>query len=207
GQTSSYTNWSIGNPDNWYNQDYVVMNYQGNYDTGRWSDDYNNGGYQWQYGRWVWNEGYRGLIEIEIPEGAQVGGDSDETDETHNDNLSGGSGNDTLKGGIGDDTLDGSDAIALGAYEMDILGGGQGADRFVLGNEQQSYYISDGTADYALIQDFDASVDVLQLSGAASNYQQQQQEGNLLLSYNQDLIAVLENVSSVDFNSTSVAFV
>ncbi|MEL6262526.1 MAG: NF038122 family metalloprotease [Cyanobacteria bacterium J06626_6] len=207
GESSSYTNWSYGNPDNWYNQDYVVMNYQGYNTAGQWSDEYNEGGYVWQYGQWAWQgNGFRGLVEIEIPEGALIGGESTEGT-THNDNMSGGSGNDVLEGGIGDDTLDGSDAIARGAYETDILGGGQGADRFVLGNTNQSYYISDGTDDYALIKDFNASVDVLQLSGAASNYQQQQQGNNLLLSHNQELIAILENVSSIDFNSASVVFV
>ncbi|NJM97753.1 MAG: hypothetical protein HC800_11870, partial [Phormidesmis sp. RL_2_1] len=124
-----------------------------------------------------------------------------------NDRLEGGRGNDRLEGGIGDDRLDGSDAIALGKLEIDILGGGAGADRFILGSSTQSYYLGGGNSDYAIIKDFEAAIDVLQLSGSAGNYQQQQQGTSLLLSNGQDLVAILENTKSLDLNSRSVVFV
>jgi Ca2+-binding RTX toxin-like protein len=125
-----------------------------------------------------------------------------------NDRLVGGAGNDVLEGGLGSDILDGSDAIALGKGEQDILVGGDGADRFILGTAVKSYYLGGGANDYALIKDFNAAVDVLQLNGSAGSYQQQQQGTRLLLSQGQDLVAILENTTSpLNLTSPSVVFV
>ncbi len=124
-----------------------------------------------------------------------------------NDYMVGGRGNDRLEGGIGDDRLEGSDEIALGAFEKDILVGGTGSDTFVLGSAAQSYYTSDFGSDYARIKDFDAAVDVLQLHGSADRYVQWSHNGDLRLHDGQDLIAVIENVTEVNLNSTSVTFV
>jgi Ca2+-binding RTX toxin-like protein len=123
------------------------------------------------------------------------------------DVLIGGVGNDILYGNSGNDSLNGTDAIAKGILEKDTLIGGRGADRFILGDNANSYYIGGGNQDYALIKDFDATTDVLQLYGGLRNYQQQQQGSNLALYQGQDMIAILENTSSLNFNSTSVAFV
>ena len=138
------------------------------------------------------------IVDVETPESPRDIG---------NDSLYGGKGNDRLEGNEGDDSLDGSDAIALGFLEIDTLLGGGGADLFVLGSGAQSYYIGGGNSDYALIGDFDSAVDVLQLSGGASDYQQQQQGGDLLLSQGQDLIAILKNTGNIDMNSSAVRFV
>ena len=124
-----------------------------------------------------------------------------------NDWLEGGLGADTLDGGIGADTLDGSDAIAQGAQEIDLLSGGLGADRFILGTSTGAYYTSDAGNDYASIQDFDSAVDVLQLHGGASDYQQQQNGDDLWISKDQDLIAVLKNQSALDLTGAYVAYV
>lgn len=91
-----------------------------------------------------------------------------------NDNLVGAFGNDHLHGGNGDDILNGADGdnmfggSSLGANEIDILTGGARADTFVLfgatarfGNS--SYYDESSENDYALITDFDKSLDVIQL--------------------------------------------
>jgi len=116
----------------------------------------------------------------------RVGNDS-LTGSTGNDSLVGGTGNDFLSGGSGNDTLRGVDysiSTAIGALgEIDTLTGGEGIDRFILGEKTFSRYSSianvfyddndtttTGTTDYALIQDFDFSQDVIQLLGTADDY-------------------------------------
>lgn len=103
--------------------------------------------------------------------------------------------------------LDGSDAIALGAFEQDVLSGGTGADTFVLGGAAQSYYIADGNNDYALIQDFDASSNTLQLHGSANSYRQWQYQNNLYLYEGQDLVAVLENSQRLNLTGSNAMFI
>ena len=89
-----------------------------------------------------------------------------------NDTLIGGTDNDRLEGNGGDDILIGLDPdnleVQLG--EQDILAGNSGADLFVLGDEDRVYYDdrnsnTDGSTDYALIEDFDSSQDKIQLKG------------------------------------------
>ncbi|MEM6451826.1 MAG: NF038122 family metalloprotease [Cyanobacteria bacterium P01_D01_bin.105] len=179
-----YTNWSPGQPDDYSgSQDYAAMNYvMSGEKLARW-DDRNS------------DDSLRGLIEIKLT--PEEGGD---------DQLEGGSGNDTLKGGIGDDRLEGTDQLAAGYFERDILSGGAGADTFVLGSDSQAYYVDGGDEDYALIQDFNAAEDVVQLYGSASDYTQQQQGSDAWLLYNNDLIAVFEDTLELDFNNTALEF-
>ncbi|MEM6452889.1 MAG: LamG-like jellyroll fold domain-containing protein, partial [Cyanobacteria bacterium P01_D01_bin.105] len=172
GENVNYTNWAPGEPNNMGGQDYGSLHLRGNQ---QW-DDQPSG----------WNK--KGIIEIELPE------------ESGNDVMVGGIGNDVLYGELGDDILDGSNGQARGAFERDVLAGGDGADRFILGNANDAYYTANGNFDYALIKDFNAAEDTIQLNGSASNYIQQQQ-GNDTYLYNQaELVAVLENTSSVDFS-------
>ena len=124
-----------------------------------------------------------------------------------NDFLYGGVGSDTLEGGAGNDWLAGSDAIAAGYFEKDLLGGGLGSDTFVVGSSSQAYYLGNGDKDYALITDFNAAEDTVQLYGSADSYQMQQQDGNLHLSYGNELIAIFENTTTLDLNSISVNYV
>jgi Ca2+-binding RTX toxin-like protein len=108
------------------------------------------------------------------------------------DELFGGNLNDTLRGAKGDDSLEGGskndilaggddDDLLIGAGEddgvgsIDTLTGGSGADTFVLGNADVGFYNDDngsnaGLRDYALIRDFDASQDFLQLAGSSDRY-------------------------------------
>ncbi len=97
-----------------------------------------------------------------------------------NDNLLGGNGNDRLVGGGGNDYLNGYG----GTPEQDVLTGGAGADRFVLGerlveqnNLGQAFYTQAGKNDYALITDWDPksarsdkTFDRVQLAGKSSQY-------------------------------------
>jgi Ca2+-binding RTX toxin-like protein len=92
------------------------------------------------------------------------------------DMLTGGAGNDILDGGAGNDTLLGVDAQSgFGAFELDTLTGGAGGDTFLLGDASRPYYddgnpISTGEGNYALLKDFNASEDAIQLHGSANLY-------------------------------------
>ena len=177
-----YTNWSPGQPDD-YNgfQDYAVMNYTMSGTTDNLWDDHNS------------DNSYRGLIEIKLSGGK--------------DNLTGNGGNDTLQGGLGDDILNGTDAIVAGEYEKDVLIGEYGADRFILGDANQAYYATSGYQDYAVIEDFDFSVDTIQFYGSAADYQSQQQGDDTFVSRDGDLVAILENTKNINFNGTGFEYV
>jgi Ca2+-binding RTX toxin-like protein/alpha-tubulin suppressor-like RCC1 family protein len=90
--------------------------------------------------------------------------------------LSGGEGADFLDGGAGGDTLCGClSAPGGGTGEIDTLRGGAGTDLFVLGTRGTKLYDDGfpkdpGSDDYALITDFTAGTDRLQLSGTPGNY-------------------------------------
>ncbi|XZN98618.1 MAG: calcium-binding protein [Microcoleus sp.] len=93
-----------------------------------------------------------------------------------NDSVFGGSGNDRLFGDEGDDVLTGADAATgKGFGEIDRLTGGVGRDRFVLGATQGAFYSDNnistsGLSDFAVITDFNALEDTIQLSGPKSRY-------------------------------------
>ncbi|MFK8184006.1 MAG: NF038122 family metalloprotease [Phormidesmis sp.] len=123
------------------------------------------------------------------------------------DVLEGGIGDDQLFGNEGDDILEGSDRFNLGRGERDVLSGGSGRDRFILGNEVAAYYSENGVQDYATLTDFDTNADTIQLHGSSGQYSQQQVDGNTQLIYNGDLVAVLENIEGLNLNSNSVSFV
>jgi RTX calcium-binding nonapeptide repeat (4 copies) len=96
-----------------------------------------------------------------------------------NDSLNGGDGNDLLNGDTGNDDLfgnDGSDrltgfgSVGLDASEYDELSGGQGADRFVLGNSTTPFYIESGEG-YAILTDYSRSEgDAIEAYGGTGRY-------------------------------------
>ncbi len=110
------------------------------------------------------------------------GNDSDSlSGGVNNDTLTGGFGNDNLDGGEGDDKLIGVDSttagsgVGFGAGEVDTLTGAAGSDTFVLADATRVYYsdgdpLTLGDSDYALITDFNASEDTIQLKGSADLY-------------------------------------
>ncbi|MEO1621421.1 MAG: type I secretion protein, partial [Cyanobacteria bacterium J06632_3] len=70
-----------------------------------------------------------------------------------------------------------------------------------IGNADSAYYLSNGNFDYALIKDFNAAEDTVQLHGSARDYTQQQQGDDTYLYYlngNSELVAVLENTSNLN---------
>jgi Ca2+-binding RTX toxin-like protein len=150
-----------------------------------------------------------------------------------NDVLVGEVGNDTLIGGSGDDVLIGVDpGLPINGFggtsdnpdapfEIDILTGGKGRDRFYLGGDNsvpasdraivlnlnrnpELYYFGGGNADYALITDYNSSQDTLQLPSNVSFSDLVLGISNggslpkgITLSFNGDLIAVLQDVFSL----------
>jgi len=101
--------------------------------------------------------------------------------DTGADTLTGGLGNDSLNGGADNDRLIGVETsnpapgAGFGAGEVDTLAGGTGGDTFGLGDAMHVFYddgdpLSTGEADYALISDFYATEDFIQLQGSAELY-------------------------------------
>lgn len=89
----------------------------------------------------------------------------------------GAGGNDTIDGQEGNDTIIGVNpyVTTLDVNQIDTLEGGAGNDRFFLGNNIKVFYDNgktdtNGINDYALIVDFQANQDVIQLKGDKSNY-------------------------------------
>ncbi len=132
-----------------------------------------------------------------------------------NDGVVGGTGNDILFGDLGNDTLIGADPlIGLGRGESDRLTGGPGRDVFVLGTAAGVFYNDGnpntaGTADYALITDFNPAEDFLQLRGSRSSYQVGSSPAGLptgvalfLREAVPELIAIVQGVNSLDLNAS-----
>ncbi|MBE9137725.1 peroxidase [Nodosilinea sp. LEGE 07088] len=139
---------------------------------------------------------------------------------TGNDQLRGDTGDDTLIGGSGNDILIGTNGTARGVGEHDVLIGGLGQDRFVLGDRDGVYYLDGhpgqpGFADFAQITDFDLAEDSIQLHGGPQDYALElfstgagTVDARLLYQSGPttELIAGLENVSS-NITLDSAAFV
>ena len=108
------------------------------------------------------------------------------------DKLDGGSGNDTVRGGKDSDTISGGDGadIIWGDLGDDSLIGGAGGDIFVL----QSGAGSD------VIVDFVSGADALGLAGGLTfgELAITQESGATLIRFEQELLATLENVSSIN---------
>jgi len=116
------------------------------------------------------------------------------------DYLSGGTGGDYLSGGAGNDVLIGY-SINFGIepeFEFDTLEGGTGADTFVLG-EGFAFYVDEGD-EFARILDFSrAEGDKLQVFGSTSDYSLEVNVFGVYVNYQDELIAVVENVTDLNF--------
>ena len=97
------------------------------------------------------------------------------------DTLNGGTGNDTLLGGRAPDVLIGAETVVRGQGEIDTLTGDDigdtrmDTDRFVLGDNNGVFYddgdtSSQGLSDFARIIDYDITLDLVELSGSATDY-------------------------------------
>ncbi len=143
-----------------------------------------------------------------------IAGDGDDTvyGGQGDDSLVGGMGNDQLSGDKGSDILVGVDPDSPnpGAGEVDILTGGIEADCFILADLNQTYYLGQGIADYAMIADFDPSEDIIQLHGDPQDYQLEveAQSVNLVLTSDnqQELIAIIQTANPDELSLTASYF-
>ena len=95
---------------------------------------------------------------------------------------------------------------SLGTGEVDTLIGSTARDVFVLASGASSsgpptsFYLGNGDADFALIQNFNPNEDYLYLAlGVIDDYQSQEVNGSLnILNTGGDLIAIVEGITPVD---------
>ena len=116
------------------------------------------------------------------------------------DTIIGGAGNDEILGAGAGDFLNGTDGVAAGADEIDTLKGSSGADRFIVGDDAQAYYVATGDADYAVINDFKSFQDTIQLNGLPSDYSLSQVDADTHLLRGGELVAVLEKTTAADLD-------
>jgi hypothetical protein len=99
--------------------------------------------------------------------------------------------------------------------EVDTLTGTANVDTFILGDGTGALYAENGVDDYALIMDFDASQDMIQLAGNAADYQLMATSGSLPegtgiyqdFGTSDELIGIVDNVSSLSLESSTFSFV
>ena len=139
--------------------------------------------------------------------------------EAGRDRLVGERGNDRLNGGADKDTLVGAKVNDTNPNrrETDILRGGSGADRFVIGAKKRVFYSNGGISDFAFIEDFSRSQgDVVQLKGRAGDYSLGRitlnQSSSALTIFkgqgsNRDLIAVVQGSTNLSLNSNAFRYV
>ncbi|WP_414622378.1 hypothetical protein [Calothrix sp. CCY 0018] len=133
-----------------------------------------------------------------------------------NDSLVGKLGNDTLIGGSGNDTLTGTDPGIqnAGVSEQDVLTGGTGTDKYVLGNKSGSFYDDLGNKDFAKITDFSFGEQINLGQGETYNIEQNKNGFNIFVveNFGRDLIAkvvissgIIKGISSAKSVSTDNA--
>ena len=128
-----------------------------------------------------------------------------------NSELTGGGGNDTITGGNKKDILTGTDSTARGVGEVDILTGGGGRDKFILGDTNGAYYVGKGNDDYATITDFNLFQDSISI-GSLKDYSFAAGGNNTINLYSgkdvqtRDLVAKIQlagGISTVNSNARS----
>ncbi|WP_013334894.1 beta strand repeat-containing protein [Gloeothece verrucosa] len=132
-----------------------------------------------------------------------------------NDILNGDAGNDYLSGGNGNDTLQGTNN---GVGERDPLEGGTESDRFILGDTTKIFYDDGnstlaGSNDYAQINDFNPTEDIIQLNGSSNNYLLTVSGSNTNLYINKpgtepdELIAIIQNQTGLSLTNPYFSYV
>ncbi|MBO1047215.1 MAG: calcium-binding protein [Dolichospermum sp. DEX182a] len=142
------------------------------------------------------------------------GGDGNDllNGEDGTDTLYGGFGTDTLYGGLGNDTLYGSSSTTYNSNEYDVLNGGGGYDRFILGTSGGNYYQGNG---YATIQDYNGAYDYIQVRGSASSFYLSKTSNfggssaldTAIYQNNGDLLAIVQDTTSIQLTSYYFTFV
>ena len=84
------------------------------------------------------------------------------------------------------------------------------ADRFILGDERQPYYVGSGLGDFASIVDFNPELDTIQLHGTPEDYHLIESSGGTAIYWQQegesDLVASLSEVSGLSLNEDYFQF-
>jgi hypothetical protein len=94
---------------------------------------------------------------------------------------------------------------SLGKGEKDILiGTTEGGNEFVLGSFKTSvspkaepFYVGQGDADFAQVKNFTPTKDNIMLAGQPRQYKFEPKDGNVQISSNGDLVAIVEGVDSL----------
>jgi hypothetical protein len=132
-------------------------------------------------------------------------------------------GSDIVQGTAGDDLLATVDTSAVhpGLNEIDVFVGHEGANTFVFGDIDGSYYddgvtTTSGMTDYGFVWDFTAGTDKVQLAGVAADYLLTEDENALpagtaiwLAGANGDadeLIGVLNDIHSINLGTDYFIF-
>jgi hypothetical protein len=89
--------------------------------------------------------------------------------------------------------------IDFGVGQVDILNGGTGVDRFIVGVNPYYFYVGEGNNDYAQIQNFDVTQDQIQLPGSIENYRFDivNNSTNISTAETGDLVAIIKDVPSL----------
>ena len=115
------------------------------------------------------------------------------------DTISGGTGADTIFGNTGDDTINGgADAdIISGGGGNDTISGGSGNDQIKGGGGSDIFQIGTGSG-RDLITDYQSGTDSVELLGdvAESDLTFSYSGGDTRISYDNDLLAIVENITS-----------
>lgn len=87
----------------------------------------------------------------------------------------------------------------FGVGQVDILNGGTGVDRFIIGANPYYFYVGEGNNDYAQIQNFDVTQDQIQLPGSIENYRFDliNNSMNIATADTRDLVAIIKDVPSL----------
>lgn len=125
-------------------------------------------------------------------------------------NIFAAGGNDAILAGSGDNFIFTTDARRRGAFERDYLNVAAGKDTIFLGDENGSYYISDGWFDSVYIDGFDAAEDSLVLFGSSDLYSLEQTAEGTWLMFGDDsstAVAYLNDVINFDLEGDAIAYV
>jgi len=112
----------------------------------------------------------------------------------------------------GDEEIKYFENLSVDLTPVDILTGTPVSDTFVLGNLNSSFYANNGEEDYALIKDFDTSLDIIQLKGTAEKYQLGSspiglEEGTAIFINSTELIGIVEGVSGLNIEADYFSFI
>jgi len=121
-----------------------------------------------------------------------------------------GGGNDAIVSRSGNNVIFTTDALARGGFERDYVNISAGNNVVVLGDENGSYYTTDGWFDSVYIDGFEMGADSLVLYGSSDLYEVRSDEKGSWILWGDDAseaIAYLNGISNFSLNSNTVSFI